>query len=111
MQDAAAVNVFNRIVGREPAVHRARRDYRYLALEWYQRFEDQRHAAHRGIGAGSVIATCRPEHALALAVIAEPPGLQHAGAIERAERRGKVGIVIHREEPGCGYPGLVEEAL
>ena len=105
------MDVFDGIVGRDAAIPRARRDHRDLALERDQRFEDERHAAHRRIGAGSVAAGRRPEHALALAVIAEPPRLQHAGAVERAKRRGEVVVIVHSEIAGCGYPGIVEEAL
>ena len=53
----------------------------------------------------------RPEHALALAVIAEPPRLQHAGAAKRIQRCRQVVVIVHTEIAGCGYPGIVEEAL
>ncbi len=110
VQYAVAVDVLGRIVGGERAVAAARGDDGNLALEGDERLQDQRHAAHGGIGAVDVAAEI-PEHALALAVITHAAGLQHAAAAEVGQRRGKIGVVVHRKEIRCGYADAVEEAL
>src|SRR6187402_3403270 len=52
-----------------------------------------------------------PEHPLALAIVTHAAGLQHAAAAEIGQRRGKIGVVVHRKEIRCGYTDAVEEAL
>ena len=110
VQYAVAVDVLGRIVGGERAVAAARGDDGDLALEGDQRLQDQRHAAHGGIGAVDIAAEI-PEHALALAVVTHAAGLQHAAAAEVGEGRGQVGIIVHRKKIRCGYADAVQEAL
>ena len=74
------------------------------------RLQDQRHAAHGGEGAVDIAAKIA-KHALALAVITQAAGLQHAVAAEFGEGRGKVGVIVHRKEIRCGYADAVKEAL
>ena len=105
------MDVFGRVVGLQRSVLSARRNHRDLARERHERFQDQRHAAHCRPDTGGVRGRGIPEHALALAVIAQPAGLQHAVAAERGERRREIAIVVHSKMTGCGYSGSIEEAL
>ena len=92
------MDVFGRIVGGDRAVDAARGDDRDLALEGTKRFEDQRHAAHRGVDAGGVLVADVAEDALALAVIADAAGLQDAAAAESSQRRGQIGVAVDGAE-------------
>lgn len=77
----------------------ARGDDRDLALESDETFEDERHAAECGIGAIRAVGR-RAENLLALAVITETAGLQHALAAEILKCRLKIGLAIDRAEAG-----------
>ena len=81
VKNAVAVDVFDRIIRRRRAAYAARGDHRNLALEWHKAFQDQRHTAHSRKGARHI--TCKiAEDTLALAIIAEPPRLQYAAAVQ-----------------------------
>ncbi len=76
-EDAVAMMVLDQRVGGGGAVTCAHGDDRQLAIETHERFEQRRQFAHRTPG---VLGEQRiADHRLALAVVAEPPGLQDGG--------------------------------
>ena len=72
----------------DPAVMAARGHHGDLALERNERLDDRGLAADRAPGRGGIVALA--QRRLALAVIAEPPGLEHRRSPHRGERLRKL---------------------
>ena len=83
-EDAFTVHVEIERIKRDPSVEPAHRDHRHFLLEGHQVFVQQRRRPQ-----------CRPcgvevaalaQHELALAVVTQAPGLEHAGQADRLHR-------------------------
>ena len=92
------------------AVGGAGGDDRDLALEGDEAFEDERHAAKCCISAIRAVGR-RAEDFLALAVIAEAAGLQHALAAELASAASRSAWLSIGMEAARGDAAAVDEAL
>ncbi len=110
MQDAVAVDVFGRVEAEHGTIGSARCDDRDLAFEGDEAFEDERHRAKLRIGAVRIVGR-RAEHLLALAVIAQAPGLQYALAAEILQCLLEIGLAVDGVETGCRNVATVDEAL
>ena len=80
-----AVLVFGDVIAFDIAVDGAGRDHRDLAFERHEGLEDRGFGAEFVPDAVDVVALA--DHRLALAVIAEAAGLQHAGTPQRRDGR------------------------
>ena len=95
-QDAVLVRVGDDRVSAHFARRAAHADDRYFALEIDEAFENQRHVAERipgGLEIGGLA-----QVALALAVVAEPARLEHAGQAERLDGSAQVFERVHGAE-------------
>ena len=99
------------VIGLLGTVLPAGRDDGELEAEGDERFQDERHAAHRREGRLALLPAALAQDALALAVVAETACLKHAFAAERLQPRRQVFLTIHRHETGCGYLLPVEKDL
>ena len=83
--------VLAEVVSHDLAFQAARRDHRDFALEGDEAFKDHRRRAQRAVNRGDVRAFA--DQRLALAVVAEPPGLEDRGTAEfgdRAHQRARI---------------------
>src|SRR5215470_5877528 len=105
-----AMLVLGHVEAFDMAVTRARRHHGDLALERHESLEDRWLRADlrpRGCMIDAV-----PDRDLALAVVAEPPRLQHGRTADLVERRGERGRRIDVDEPcGCDAEPLHEAFL
>ena len=109
VEDVVAVLVGAQIVGGEGAGRGAGGHHRDLPLEGHEAFEDGGGAADLGPGGGGI--GLGPDHHLALAVIAEAPGLEHGGPADPLERLGELGLVRDGREGGDVDAEAGDEAL
>ena len=105
------MDIARRIVTFNAPVHAARGDDGNFGFEWHKSFKDKARAAKFGEGLGGFGGGCIPQHRLPLAVIAESPRLQHAGAAECGERRRQVWQRIHGAERRGFNADAVEECF
>ncbi|MNP05627.1 hypothetical protein D3C76_975820 [compost metagenome] len=108
-QDAVHVGVVHQRVAAHLAVAAAHRHQRHLAGEGHEAFEDARHAAQLGEGTGDVFG--RAQDLLALAVITEGAGLQHARQADAGHRGIEVGLRLDVGEGRSGDAQLLEHRL
>ncbi len=104
------MHILGRIETGGRAVGRACGDDRDLPVERHEAFEDQRHLSERDIGAGRIVGSGTKD-ALALAVVAEPAGLEHAGSAEFRKGGLEVGLAVDGMVSGGGDAAAVDEAL
>ncbi len=82
---------------------------RQLAVERDEGFVDQRLPAQQLPDVVDIAGA--PQHRLSLAVIAQPPRLEHARQTNRGNGRGQVVAAVHGDETGRGNVQFREEAL
>src|SRR5271157_3746619 len=108
-QDVALVLVLAKVVGDDLAFEAARGDHRDFALEGDEALEDHRRWAERAMNRGDVGALA--DQRLALAVIAEPPGLEDRRAAELGDRTHQRARILDLDEGRDFQSEIAQERL